>query len=153
VTGAATFTGITLSSPPVEAFQQKLVKYGTSETICRYFCGICGSHVGYHVPKEDRWGVSSGNIDQLLGPSKDKGLLERYTGHKFVGDTIDGGLTRYLPDIPVYMDGSDKPAVKDLEQELAKVGLASKQVSHQDKLEAACHCGGVQFSLSRPDQR
>lgn len=153
VTGAMTFSGIALTSPPAEAYKEKLVKYATSENIWRYFCGTCGSHVGYHVTKENRWCVCPGNIDELLGSSKGKGLLEKYTCHEFVADTIDGGLASCIPDIPFYMEDDNGPPVKDLAQELAKVKPTSDQAQDQGKLEVACYCGGVRFSVGRPDQR
>lgn len=150
VTGTLTFSGVTLVSPPAEAFISKLVRYPTSEKIHRYFCKTCGSHVCYYVVAEDRWGACPGAIDEVIGGSQ--GALEKYTDHEFVGDTVDGGLAWTLPDIPVYLAGLDGTPLTDLRNETRRLQESAK-TTEEDKLEAQCHCGQVRLTVLRPDDR
>ena len=145
VTGAMTFSGVSLLSPPAELFKDRLVKYATSEKIIRYFCGACGSHVCYNVVQDDRWSVCSGAIDEVLGEYH--GKLEQYTGQEFVADTQDGGLAWCLPGIPIYMEEDGAAPIANLKSELEKLHLASSHNGGKGTVEAECHCGEVKFSV------
>lgn len=150
-TGALTFTGLTLSSPPIEAFKTKLNGYVTSEKITEYFCDTCGTHVGYYVVKEDRWSVCSGAVDQVIG--SDKGRLENITSHEYVGDTKDGGLLPCFPQTTVYMEHDQGDPIVDWRKEMNLSHGKTTADQPAKTLRATCHCGQVSFSLSRPEER
>lgn len=144
VTGALTFSGVSLLSPPAAVFKEKLVKYATSEKIIRYFCTTCGSHVCYYAVEDDRWAVCPGAIDEVLGEYH--GKLEKYTGHEFVADTRDGGLS-WCFDIPSYMEDDGGTPSTDVKNDLRKVQLPASGNANQETLEAKCHCEQVRFSI------
>jgi len=145
VTGAMTFSGVSISSPPTEIFKEKLTEYATSDKIVRYFCASCGSHVCYNVVKEGRWSVCPGAIDEVLGEYS--GKLEKYTRHEFVADTLDGGLTWCMPDIPNYLEDSGATPSSDLKGDLQKLHPAGSGDAGQGTVEAICFCGQVRFSI------
>lgn len=145
VTGAMTFSGVSLPSPPAELFKEKLIKYATSDKIVRYFCGTCGSHVCYYAVKDDRWAVCPGAIDKVLGEYN--GKLEKHTGHEFVADTLDGGFSWCIPGIPSYMEDDGATPSTDLKGDLQKLQLAGSGNAGQGTVEAKCHCGHVNFSI------
>jgi len=98
--------------------------------------------------KEDRWSACPGAIDEVIGGSQ--GALEKYTEHEFVGDTVDGGLAWTLPDIPVYLAGTEGTPLTDLRNETRRWQESAK-TTKEDKLEAQCHCGQVRLTVLRPD--
>lgn len=144
------FSGVPLAAPPIEAFQQKLIKYATSEKISGYFCGTCGTQVGYLWTAEDRWMVCPGAIVEIIGPSSGNGKLEKYNYHEYVADTIDGGLSNSIPNIPCYVETRDGPIWPDPGAKPAKKSASIAGTYGEEKLQASCHCGGVQFSILRP---
>lgn len=146
VTGALTYNAMPLSSPPTEIFEKKLVKYATSDKITRAFCGTCGSHVAYcHGSGKDQWKVCPGAIDEVLG--KYHGKLEDYTGHIFVADTSDGGLSWCMPDRPCYMEDAEGSPSKDTKKELKQLPEAGTNDTGEEMIEAKCHCEQVRFFI------
>ncbi|EXJ69004.1 uncharacterized protein A1O5_07939 [Cladophialophora psammophila CBS 110553] len=123
-----------------------------------------------HVHTNDTWSVCSGVVDnvEILGATSAPSL-EKIVQHEFVGDTKDGGLAICLaqvdgPAIPLYLQGPDGAKVEGLtgglftriddissatsKGEVNQIRLASGDSS---KLHAGCHCGGVNFLITRPN--
>lgn len=150
VTGALTFTGLSLASPPIEAFKTRLTRYATSEKVIRYFCSTCGTHIGYYIVRDDRWSVCSGAVDQVVG--NNKGRLEKITSHEFVRDTKDGGLLSCFPRTNVYMEHDGGELASDWRKEIATT-QGEGAIQQAKTLQAGCHCGQVNFLLSRPEER
>ncbi|KAK5958350.1 hypothetical protein OHC33_000192 [Knufia fluminis] len=142
-----TYNAMPLSSPPTETFKEKLVKYATSDKISRYWCSTCGSHVAnYHGSGgDDQWKVCTGAIDEVLGEYD--GKLEKYTGHIFVADTRDGGLSVCLPDAPSYMEDAEGSPSKDTKKELKQLREAGIHDTGEEMIEAKCHCEKVRFFI------
>lgn len=76
-------------------------------------------------------------------------------GHEFVGDTKDGGLSVWLP----TWNGQELPRWKELgkESELLPSDWPGNTAgpsleSESTKLKAGCHCGGVDFYITRPTE-
>ncbi|KIY00606.1 uncharacterized protein Z520_03269 [Fonsecaea multimorphosa CBS 102226] len=123
-----------------------------------------------NVHKDDKWGVCSGVVDgveALIASSASS--LERIVQHEFVGDTKDGGLAVCLASvdgraIPLYLQGPDGALVKDSTRELlarvegnsdattkGEVDEAAVMFGNPRGLRAGCHCGGVNFRITRPN--
>lgn len=147
MTGALTFSGIALINAPAEVFTSKLTKYATTNKIDRYFCSTCGSHVCYYSYKDSHWHACSGCIDEVIGGYQ--GSLEKYDAHEFVGDTIDGGLAFTIPELPMWLEGDDRTLVADMRNEIAKLKGSAPSTADDDKVDARCHCGQVDFSIMR----
>ena len=101
----------------------------------------------FHLDQEG-WGVAPGVLEHL---PVEVGL----EGHEFVGDTEDGGMTVWLPN----WNGQELPRWKDLgrESELLPsewpgTTMGTSLESEGPKLKAGCHCGGVEFYITRPTE-
>ncbi|KIV89470.1 hypothetical protein PV10_06867 [Exophiala mesophila] len=172
-TGVLTLSCLPLSRPP--SFLDALSRYDSSEHLTRYFCGDCGSHMCVHVKKHDAWGICSGVIDRFEQAEQVSRIsLENIVQHEFVGDTIDGGLAVSLAEshshapIPLYLQGPDGPRIhsnhtlpKDtqdpsqsevrLDHLMEQEGPDGQKKEQGAELRAQCHCGGVSFSITRPN--
>lgn len=102
-----------------------------------------------NVTQSDGWALCSGAVDRIPA-----GLasLEQWTSHEFVGDTRDGGLSTCLAnvhdrDLEFFLQGPDQPPVK-----ASVFSAASADGAPDGLLHASCHCGGVQYSLTRPGE-
>jgi hypothetical protein len=89
---------------------------------------------------------------------KTEGII-KWNGCKWVEDTLDGGLSVWFNDI-VDADGTKRPLKRWMLQDRGKTEefvpensyrvLEKKRAS--DKLKAQCHCGGVKFYITRPNE-
>ena len=124
-------------------------RYATSEGstgLSRCFCGVCGACVYEDSPDEKRVGICGGALtkaDGLVAPK----------AHIFVADTKDGGLRDWIPHIPAW-EGWPK---NEAGEELLPAGdfyPRAKMVESNpaEKLHCSCHCGGVQFDITRPNE-
>ena len=118
-------------------------------------CVVHGDHA---------WSVSSGVIDHIEGHQAGTELsLEQIAQHEFVGDTKDGGLAVCLDrfdgkSVPYFLQGLDSIKLGSTEKLVEQLQLdnppdtvTTERVGIQDALRAECHCGGVQFQVTRPD--
>lgn len=150
-TGALTFAGLRIVSPPISTFVTKLTKYASSDKLSRYFCETCGSHVCYYVVKGDRWNVCSGAVDQFIGSSQ--GKLERFVKHEYVADTKDGGLLPIFPPAEVHLEDETAESCQDWKSHFPPREADKVEIQSAAPVEAACHCGSVKFSVKSPDTR
>ncbi|KAK6540484.1 hypothetical protein TWF694_009274 [Orbilia ellipsospora] len=134
-----------------------LTEYKTSPGMGRYFCGTCGAHMFTIEP--DCWDVTNGVLDQTGD------LLERLI--VWTDDTGDGGYSVYLKErdgkeIKSYrtstIEGQGKGLVTaDIMEEYKAKSKAvlAKQMNEtwqsDEKMRCRCHCGGVDFYITRPD--
>ena len=128
----------------------KAERYATSEGpdgLFRCFCGVCGASVYEDSPNENKIGLCGGALtkaDTLVAPKC----------HIFVGDTKDGGLRDWIPQIPAW-EGWNPPQVEGGEAPPAGDYISRAKVPGSkaaDKLHCSCHCGGVQFDITRPNE-
>ncbi|KAL4900499.1 hypothetical protein BDW74DRAFT_161515 [Aspergillus multicolor] len=114
-----------------------LEKYQQSDSLTRYFCGTCGSHVFAHDIYTGRFLVSSGLINN---PPQTETIR-----HWGVTDTRDDGLLSFLPG-----DAAEASALCWVSSQAA-AARTEKLSSNRDQLLAKCHCGGIEFYITRPD--
>lgn len=109
----------------------------------RYFCGDCGCSIYQKMKK-------SGTVELCTGALETAGFVEM-NEHIFVADTIDGGLSEWIR----------APNTNETQHERNHLGGAiSSKISESlqgssrmiDHLRGYCHCRGVQFTISRPDE-
>ncbi|KZO94191.1 hypothetical protein CALVIDRAFT_457642, partial [Calocera viscosa TUFC12733] len=143
------FTAAVRGSPPPSALitSGALTGYFTSPGTTRYFCTRCGSHmqVKHGEGEKEWWNV-------MVGAIKDWGGLKvEVGGHEYVADTKDGGAAEF------WGKGTRWAEEQGKSDELP-VGWRSD--NHQaiaaedptgDRLLAQCHCGGVSFFITRPN--
>lgn len=144
-----------LDKPP---FVGKLKRYESSERVARYFCGTCGSHILCHVIKDNSWDLCAGAVDKILEGGTT--LAQYISGHEFLEDTLDGGLSLCLTNangshLDSFLQGPDQTAIpnSDFLSRLEQISAdrAGKGPAHNSRrLQASCHCGGVAYCITRP---
>ncbi|KAF1971658.1 hypothetical protein BU23DRAFT_178753 [Bimuria novae-zelandiae CBS 107.79] len=144
-----------LTGPPPADIKAKLETYQFTEFCARYFCSTCGSHCFVEHPnKENEWFCTAGIIEPPPGV-KD---VVQLTGHTYVSDTGDGGVTSlFLPvttngekEIYGAKYGTEKINTWELE-ELVQESRKKTLPGTHDTLTAKCHCGGVDLQIKRAD--
>lgn len=116
----------------------RLTLYAAQKEVRRYFCCKCGSHV---FQESDRWYVQSGAVSRVH-PEQVSEALEEIAGHRYVEETLDGGIAKCLREIDRTQNVGS--AARN-DSSLAR-GQYSRPV-----LSASCACGGVEFFLTRPN--
>lgn len=157
---------LTLASPP--GMKESLQTYQSSARMRRIFCGVCGAHIFAYNSDLNEWYLATGPIETLDSAYGIMMETTRLVQHEFVSDTVDGGLAPCLISIggrklAFFAQGPDEeplvsdPAVGPLTVLLPTIELRDRQLSSspssEDHLHASCHCGGVQFTLSRPTDK
>ncbi|PWY69567.1 DUF636 domain protein, partial [Aspergillus heteromorphus CBS 117.55] len=121
-----------------------LREYHEADCIARYFCRTCGAHVFAHSKHTGQYFVAAGLL--VEGPPQAQSIR-----HWRAAETRDGGLTSFLPG---EMDTSSAcwlRAVPSNQGSLSDVGHEQHTFRSSDELLARCHCGGVEFYITRPD--
>lgn len=125
----------------------RLRKYEQSAGTSRYFCETCGAHVYAHVRHTGQHFVAAGLITGE--PPRTKTIR-----HWRAGDTLDGGLTSFLPGkleetvSACWLEPNSNDQRHFSTQRKTEVPPANDK-SHG--LRAGCHCGGVEFYITLPD--
>src|SRR4051794_6547355 len=131
--------------PQVELDVSHLTRYASSEWYTRYFCPRCGADVANYAG--DTWRLCTGLLDKEVFA---KGWLERK--QIFVEGTGDGGMSVWLPDLEKMIGGAEgMPPEKGTYFVLEETDGSSKGARGEEKVFASCHCRGVQFMLTRPE--
>ena len=157
---------LTLEAPP--ELHVPLTIYQSSAKMIRQFCSVCGSHVFAYNSKLHKWYVATGVIE-----TPDSDVVGRMVPtteaiqHEFVSDTVDGGLAPCLVSLrgrqstffaqgpdqkSLAVDSNGQPKLPPIKTDLAEPPRPHPLCS-EDRLRAGCHCGEVQFSVSRPNEQ
>lgn len=135
------------NSPSVK----NLTEYKTSHHMTRYFCSLCGAYIFYYTPSKDEWEICTGVLDAKADAFK-------LIGHIYVGDTNDGGLSTWLPALD-YKHNFALPRWKtdqDTSEKLTGDQWEGRQSIQEDlkqnELTGKCHCGGIEFYITRPNE-
>ncbi|KAI9881238.1 MAG: hypothetical protein M1830_005524 [Pleopsidium flavum] len=103
-----------------------------------------------HQNVADTWKVATGVLDRSVG-------LVKFDSHMWVEDTLDGGLSDWLPEL--Y--GSEMVRWKHGRESSERLppGNSTRSENRQreertsdQRLQAGCHCGGVQFYITPPNE-
>ncbi|PYH93499.1 hypothetical protein BO71DRAFT_399716 [Aspergillus ellipticus CBS 707.79] len=146
-TACRTVTGMLCSTYyPLQARPRTLdglQEYPEAEGISRYFCKTCGAHVFAHSKHMGQSFVATGLLGEGLPPTQS-------IRHWRAAETRDGGLTSFLP------GETGSASVCWLRTAPSHQGSSSPvdpEPASQDSdgLLARCHCGGVEFYITRPD--
>lgn len=126
-----------------------LVEYRPAKTVSFYFCRTCGSHM---FAERRRYG----SLDVMTGVLQDD--AERFVkvvDHQHVESTVDGGFSAWLPIIgakflPRWRRSREESDLLPLEWPCP---VAAARRKRDSQLAAHCHCGGVSFNITRPNDR
>ncbi|OQO01362.1 hypothetical protein B0A48_12917 [Cryoendolithus antarcticus] len=141
-------------SPP-QAVLEKLTVFEFTKRVFQYFCSTCGSHILARClddaeAKEPRitWDAMSGTLEQFDG-------FVHLRGHEFINDTLDGGISDFIPTI-----GSrqlDRYSTRPEKSEQLPLNWRDPKLAdlkpNKDKVHAQCKCGGVEFWIAHPSAR
>jgi hypothetical protein len=156
---------LTLEAPP--DLKNRFTTYQSSAKMERRFCSVCGSHVFAYNSDLDEWYLAAGLIE-MPDPNIEGALMQttKVVRHEFVADTRDGGLVPCLEtiqgrELDLFAQGPDEEPISPTSAYPASTVAAlhsgdekqSDPSRSGDHLHASCHCGGVQFKLSRPNER
>jgi hypothetical protein len=151
-----------LASPPTSL--ASLTNYNSSQRISRCFCSTCGAHVFAEDKSTGEYWVCSGTVEH----SRD---VVKITHHERIGDTRDGGLATFLTrcgqdGLAAYAGDSEQQIMDptndrgDEEPKLMERGAhfiapAESQappLTHRENVLAQCHCGGVKYYVTPPNE-
>ncbi|KAJ5142965.1 uncharacterized protein N7515_001752 [Penicillium bovifimosum] len=111
----------------------------------RYFCSTCGCQIGDKGHDDGNWVVSTSIFTE-----PNDGLWEMRS-NVFTDSSADGGLSAMVSCIDNRQlkiwnpETSSDTKAAERDETNASEGLS-------EELRAECHCGGVQFSISRPSK-
>ena len=142
VSGLLCITWVELPQGSSLYIQGGIQSYHSSSDCTRYFCPRCGCHTYFTDRRNNLTALCSGtvgNAEIFIGDVKD---------NVFVADTKDGGMSVWLPDAAQWAEWSSG---RRWHVSKAVPPLHEAAMSTDDKLHAKCHCGGVNFYITRPD--
>jgi len=145
------YVDIPLESGDPKPDLDSLTAYASSDILTRYFCPTCGTQLYLKYNSDGHISVSTGSLDRTDG-------VVAFKGHMWISDTKDGGASDFIPSI----DGNplQRWATEPLISPELSLGwkdsapnshLPISPPSPDDKLHAHCHCNGVSFFISRPN--
>lgn len=121
-----------------------LTKHAFSENSNTYFCSTCGAHMFWHTHHP------TNQVYVVPGLLEHPDSLMDITAQIFVGTTIDGGFSEWLPSI----EGRLLSRWEAGEETSTILAPDWKGLSDQDPtrhtLRARCKCEGVDFLIKRP---
>lgn len=148
--GALCHTAIPIKTRP--KLVDLLHKYQCDE-VSRYFCGTCGSHVFEH---DGVWKVQSGVV-VTTHSEQISHQLEEVTSHRYVQDTVDGGLSLCFTGADGHKEGSQTRTIEipagEARAACVDAYTNNSREGAQGRLSAGCSCGGVQFFVTRPNEQ
>jgi hypothetical protein len=111
-------------------------------TITRYFCSTCGCHIAADCPDNNMWVIATSIF------AKDESVIQ-IMAHTLTDSAVGGGLDEWLPRI-----GDREIIVWNPEDGRAAPGESKVEFgpNGEDRLRAQCHCGGVSFTIPRPNK-
>lgn len=128
--------------------------YIVDNSLSRYFCGTCGSHM---IDKSEGWAVQSGCVERIHSEQVSS-ALEEIAGHEYVHETLDGGLSFCLAGEDP--SGFDR-RMQEIEPSFSAAGAQNASIipntismkDDRERLWASCICGGVQFFITKPNEQ
>lgn len=157
---------IDVRQPTNSSIPLHLIRYLEAPDISRWFCGTCGAHVFLRLtsPGRERLLVAAGLVVHDQAPRTDR------IHHRCVSSTDDGGIASFLQassdgellsecytaiqdksslDERQYLNGQSDGHTASPDPVWGSKGEAEAETDPQ--LCASCHCGGVQFYITPPD--
>jgi hypothetical protein len=125
----------------------KLTAYNHAESQgTRYFCSTCGCQIGDIGHDDGIWVISTSIFTE-----PNDGLWE-IQSNEFTKSSADGGLSAIVSCIDERQLEIVNPEVSSNTTEATERDVTNAVEAVSEELRAECHCGGVQFSISRPSK-
>lgn len=140
--GTLCCTALDWPSPDPPQDETVLSKYSFSKNVNIYFCKTCGSQMFWYNHRDNSTSVLPGTLEDS------DGMVTLKSQH-FVENTKDGGLSVWLPTVPVQPESDD---TTDISRSINRDSLSRFQATGKNPLQLQCLCEGVQLLLSRPNE-
>lgn len=111
------------------------------------FCSTCGCHIASIIYGTGSWVVAT-SIFTDHGPEN-----FRYKKHIFSKSAKDGGLAAMLGSIDGCVLEDWNPPEGNPQADIVEAEPEVDPHDGEQRLRAECHCGGVSFTVQRPDQK
>jgi hypothetical protein len=127
-----------------------LTPYESSDILTRWFCSTCSTHIYLEYRHDSHFEVSYGTLE------KSDGILD-FIGHMWIEDTQDGGASDFMPSFKGnlakrWLAAATKSPEAPFNWRDPKTVSPKLVKSSGEKLHVHCHCGGVDFYVSRPNE-
>lgn len=123
----------------------KLKGYESSTRKTRFFCEQCGAFI-YNSTTDGLAGIYTGVLEGYDG-------IEELKQHDCVSDTKDGGLSIWLPETVAWKGQAHRSEQIQHTSKTQFVYPKSQRSESSPNLPGYCHCGGVQFQITRPNEQ
>lgn len=142
------YVNITYGPDPPKPDLSALTPYKSSDILTRYFCSTCGTQMYLEYKRDGHFEAATGTL-QLESTD---GIID-YKAHIWIEDTPDYGASQFITHVNgkeleqfQQNTGSDRaPSYKD-------TATSGTRESPRDKVYAHCHCKGVEFYISPPNE-
>lgn len=134
---------IPAGSSPLNINKGELGSYNVTD-VMRYFCKKCGCFIFHRNKVSNSVYICTGVLEKV------EDLVE-LKEHEFVADTKDRGLSEWLPDVTRWEGRPWKSERLGNTTQALQPYSPSSSTSALSKLSGYCHCRGVQFDVTPPD--
>jgi hypothetical protein len=124
--------------------------YKSSDILTRHFCSTCGTQMYLEYKHDGHFEAATGTLQV----DKTDGLVE-YKAHIWIEDTLDGGASQFITQINGKELGRFLQEPYKSEEVQLSWTAPSIYKDGSDALEsiyAHCHCKGVEFYVSPPNE-
>ncbi|KAF2798837.1 hypothetical protein K505DRAFT_321562 [Melanomma pulvis-pyrius CBS 109.77] len=144
------YVNITHSPEAPKPDLSALTPYKSSGILTRHFCSTCGTQMYLEYNHDGHFEAATGTL-QVNNTDK----LVDYKAHIWVGDTPDGGASQFVThvngkELGRFLQDSGKSKVIPLSWTSSSSSESLK--NKIDRIHAHCHCKGVEFFISPPNE-
>lgn len=143
------YVNITHGSNPPKPDVTALTRYKSSDVLTRYFCSTCGTQMYLEYNHDGHFEAATG---ALHVDSTDD--IVDYRAHIWIADTPDGGASQFI----THINGKEpkrylqEPGQSELVPLEWHAPPSTTKVDKQERIYAHCHCKGVEFYISPPNE-
>ncbi|KAF2105654.1 Mss4-like protein [Lophiotrema nucula] len=140
---------ITLDESAPKPNVSALTGYKSSNMLTRYFCSTCGTQMYLEYNSNRHFWAATGTLEV----ENTDGILE-WNSQMWIEDTLDGGASEFLTSIKgrtlnrYFQEARES---KEAPSGWRDSSGASSQPGTEQRVRARCHCNGVEFYISRPN--
>jgi len=158
VSGGCAISYISIpSDQAIDPARFNITSYSVTSDLVNYFCSTCGAQTFCNRISDGKYFLATGLWDRTEG-------IINWTGCMFVEDTKDGGVSVWFNNIAgadgneekfkrwKLRDGDGELVPESGEGSLRGLVFAKAEDGSQEKLKGSCHCGGVRYYITRPNQ-
>lgn len=148
------YINITLTPDDAKPDTSKCTAYNSSSILRRWFCSTCGTHMYLEYYADGHFEAATGTLNTKTQQGTD-GLVQ-FESCMWIGDTKDGGASRFLSQIDGrelkrWMQGAETSDEAGLAWRVEGLPDNTATIKATKPTYAHCHCRGVEFWVTPPD--